>query len=133
MKEITRIPMFRYLLVLTIASAVGFQGWRTLFNNFAVEVGGLEGNHIGVIQSVREIPGFLALLAVYVMLFIREHRLSALSIMILGVGIALTGMFPSYTGILVTTLLMSFGFHYYETTNQSLTLQYFDRNVAPWV
>lgn len=28
---------------------------------------------------------------------------------------------------------MSFGFHYYETTNQSLTLQYFDKNTSPWV
>jgi len=28
---------------------------------------------------------------------------------------------------------MSFGFHYYETTNQSLTLQYFDKQTSPWV
>jgi len=28
---------------------------------------------------------------------------------------------------------MSFGFHYYETTNQSLTLQYFDQDKSPWV
>jgi len=29
--------------------------------------------------------------------------------------------------------LMSFGFHYFETTNQSLTLQYFDTKTSPWV
>jgi hypothetical protein len=28
---------------------------------------------------------------------------------------------------------MSFGFHYYETTNMSLTLQYFDKHASPWV
>ena len=28
---------------------------------------------------------------------------------------------------------MSFGFHYYETTNQSLTLQYFDKITSPLV
>jgi predicted MFS family arabinose efflux permease len=28
---------------------------------------------------------------------------------------------------------MSFGFHYYETTNQSLTLQYFEEKKSPWV
>jgi predicted MFS family arabinose efflux permease len=28
---------------------------------------------------------------------------------------------------------MSLGFHYYETTNQSLTLQYFNQDVSPWV
>ncbi len=126
-------PMFRYLLVLTIGSTVGLQVWRTLFNNFAVEVCNLDGYHIGVIQSVREIPGFLALLTVFVLLFVREHRLSSFSILVLGLGVGLTGLLPSYTGVILTTLIMSFGFHYYETTNQSLTLQYFDAGTAPWV
>ncbi len=40
----------------------------TLFNNFAVEVVALKGNHVGLIQSVREIPGFLAFLVVYFLL-----------------------------------------------------------------
>jgi hypothetical protein len=133
MQSARQKPMYRFLIVLTIASSVGLQAWLTLFNNFAAEVVGLEGKHVGVIQSVREIPGFLALLAVFVMLFIREHRLSALSILLLGLGLAATGLFPSFPGLLVTTLIMSFGFHYFETTNQSLTLQYFDENTSPWV
>jgi hypothetical protein len=125
--------MYRYLLVLTVASAIGLQGWRTLFNNFAVEVAGLDGHQVGIIQSVREIPGFLVLLVVYVLLVMREHRLSALSILCLAVGVGLTGLMPSMAGLVVTTLIMSFGFHYYETTNQSLTLQYFDQATAPIV
>jgi len=109
------------------------QAWRTLFNNFVVEVAGLNGQQVGMIQSVREIPGLLALLAVWVIMFIEEHRLSALSILLLGLGIAITGLLPSYPGLLLTTLVMSFGFHYYETTNMSLTLQYFDEKTSPWV
>ena len=125
--------MYRYLIVLTISSAVGLQAWQTLFNNFAVDVAGLNGHHVGMIQSIREIPGFLALLVVFVIMFIREYRLSALSILILGLGVAMTGFFPSYIGLILTTLIMSFGFHYYETTNMSLTLQYFDEATSPWV
>jgi hypothetical protein len=125
--------MYRFLIVLTISSTIGLQAWRTLFNNFAVEAAGLDGQQIGIIQSVREIPGFLALLAVYVLLIMREHRLSALSILLLGAGVAATGAFPSFAGLTFTTLLMSFGFHYYETTNQSLTLQYFDKSASPHV
>lgn len=125
--------MYRFLIVLTICSTVGLQTWRTLFNNFAVEVVGLNGNHIGVIQSVREIPGFLALLVVFFLLVMKEYRLSAFSIFILGAGVAATGLLPSYGGLILTTLLMSFGFHYYETTNQSLTLQHFDIKTSPWV
>ncbi len=126
-------PMYRYLMVLTISSTAGLQVWQTLFNNFAVDVAGLNGNHVGMIQSIREIPGFLALLVVYVIIFIKEYRLSALSILILGFGVAMTGFFPSYIGLILTTLIMSFGFHYYETTNMSLTLQYFDQATSPWV
>ena len=133
MDGIKKQPMFQFLMILTIASSVGLQTWRTLFNNFAVEIVHLEGNHIGIIQSVREIPGFLALLVIFFLLIMKEHKLSALSIVVLGLGVFVTGAFPSYSGLLVTTLIMSFGFHYYETTNQSLTLQYFDQKISPWV
>jgi predicted MFS family arabinose efflux permease len=133
MFEAHQKPMFRYLAVLTAASMVGLQGYGILINNFAVETVHLEGKHMGLIQSVREIPGFLALTAVYVMMVLREHRLAALSIMLLGFGVALTGLFPSFAGIALTTLIMSFGFHYYETVNQSLTLQYFSTHHSPLV
>jgi predicted MFS family arabinose efflux permease len=132
-ESIKRNPMFVYLVVLTISSTVGLQTWTTLFNNFAVDIAKLGGNHVGMIQSIREIPGFLALLAVFVIRFVREHRLSAVSILVLGVGLATTGFFPSYTGLAITTLVSSFGFHYYETTNMSLTLQYFKKHESPWV
>jgi len=125
--------MFRFLAVLTAASMVGMQGYTMLFNNFAVETVHLEGFQVGLTQSIREIPGFLALTAIYVMLMVREHRLAALSIVLLGVGVAMTGLFPSFSGVALTTLLMSFGFHYYETVNQSLTLQYFSTVQSPLV
>ena len=125
--------MLRFLIVQTAASVVGLQCWMILFNNFAVEVAGLNGLQVGIIGSVREVPGFLALLAVFVMLVIREHRLSALSIVLLGIGTGLTGLLPSFTGLIITTLIMSFGFHYYETTNQSLTLQYFSTATSPLI
>lgn len=126
-------PMFRFLALLTAASMVGLQGYTILINNFAVEMVQLEGKHIGIIQSVREVPGFLALTAVYVMMVLREHRLAALSIALLGIGVAMTGLFPTFAGVILTTLVMSFGFHYYETTNQSLTLQYFSTHLSPLV
>jgi predicted MFS family arabinose efflux permease len=132
-KEIKKNPMFLYLAVLTISSTIGLQAWLTLFNNFAVEVAGLDGSHIGMIQSLREVPGFLSLLAVYVIMVLKEHRLSAVSVLLLGLGLAVTGFFPSYPGLILTTVVMSFGFHYYETTNMSLTLQYFDALSSPWV
>lgn len=125
--------MYRFLMLLTIASTAGLQTWQSLFNNFAVDKVGINGNHMGIIQSLREVPGFLALLVVFCLLFIKEYRLSALSIVILGAGVIMTGLLPSFAGLIASTLVMSFGYHYYETTNQSLTLQYFDLKSTPWV
>ncbi|HWR04595.1 MAG TPA: MFS transporter [Humidesulfovibrio sp.] len=125
--------MFLFLMVLTAASQIGMQGWVTLFNNFAVERAGFGGFEVGLVQGLREVPGFLSLLVVYVLLVLPEHRIVALAIATLGLGVGLTGLFPSFWGIAATTLIMSFGFHYYETLNMSLTLQYFDRSQAPLV
>jgi hypothetical protein len=126
-------PMYLYLLTLTLVSTGGLQAWRTLFDNFAVQAIGLDGYHIGIIQSARELPGFLALLVVYVLMFIKEHKLAALSVLFFGLGVCLTGFFPSFYGLMSTTLIMSFGFHYFETVNQSLTLQYFSKSDSPVV
>ncbi|XPV77999.1 MAG: MFS transporter [Desulfovibrio sp.] len=125
--------MYIFLFVLAVGTACAFQGWRTLLNNFAVDVASVDGLQMGIVQSIREIPGFLSLLVVYVLLILKEHRLAALSVVILGIGVSATGMFPSFVGIAFTTLLMSFGFHYFETLNQSLTLQYFGLRDAPIV
>jgi len=136
MTDSSKLPnrsMYHFLMALTISSSLGLQAWRTLFDNFAVKVVGLDGSHIGVIQSIREIPGFLALLVIFVMLLLNEHRISSLSIITLGIGVGITGLFPSYLGLIGTTIIMSLGFHYYETTFQSLTLQYFDKKTSPLI
>ncbi|OFY61540.1 MAG: hypothetical protein A2Y71_02690, partial [Bacteroidetes bacterium RBG_13_42_15] len=63
----------------------------------------------------------------------KEHRLSAWSVVLLGIGIAITGIFTSFGGLLTTTFIMSVGFHFFETTNKSLTVQYFNITESPVV
>ncbi|GFO69881.1 MFS transporter [Geomonas limicola] len=126
-------PMLRFLVILTAASSIGLQGYTILFNNFAAEMVHLDGSKVGIIQSIREVPGLLTLLLVFVLLLVREHKLAALSVALLGLGTGITGLFPSYEWLICTTIIMSFGFHYYESTNQSLTLQYFSTALSPLV
>jgi predicted MFS family arabinose efflux permease len=116
---------------MTFAMSFAFGVWMALFNNFAVDVANLNGAHIGVLQSWREVPGFLAFAVVWVLLIMTEQRLALLSLLLLGVGVALTGYMPSFSGLLITTMLMSVGFHYYETIRQSLALQWFSKAEAP--
>jgi predicted MFS family arabinose efflux permease len=126
-------PMLRFLVILTAASTVGLQGYSILFNNFAAEMVHLNGSQVGIIQSIREIPGLLTLLLVFALLLVREHKLAAVSVALLGLGTGITALIPSYGWLIFTTVVMSFGFHYYESTNQSLTLQYFSTAVSPLI
>jgi hypothetical protein len=121
------------LFILAGASPIAFATWQTLLNNFSIEVANFSGQEIGYLQSLREIPGFLAFTVIYVLLLIRQQNLAVLSLLILGLGTALTGFFPTIVGLYITTVIMSVGFHYLETMQSSLSLQWLDKSEAPTV
>ncbi|MEM8650790.1 MAG: MFS transporter [Pseudomonadota bacterium] len=110
---------------------IAFAAWMALTNNFAVEVLSFTGREIGIQQSIREIPGFLSFAAVFLLLFGREQTWAYISLLLLGGAAAVTGVFPSFTGFLITTFISSVGFHYYETMHQSLSLQWLPKKTAP--
>lgn len=116
-----------------MASAVplSFATWNNLINNFAIERAAFSGAEIGMLQSIREIPGFLAFAVVLILLMVREQSLALWSLLLLGVGTAATGLFPTVLGLYLTTVVMSLGFHYYETVQSSLALQWIDKRHAP--
>jgi hypothetical protein len=121
------------LVVMALAMPIAFATWSALLNNFVIEVARFDGSDIGWLHSVREIPGFLAIGVILLILFIREQVLALVSLMLLGAATAITANFPSLGGILMVTLLSSIGFHYYETVNQSLQLQWLDKKRAPQI
>jgi predicted MFS family arabinose efflux permease len=53
------------------------------------------------------------------------------ALLLLGLGVALTGYLPTLTGVLITTFIMSVGFHYFESMNVSLQLQLLPKDEAP--
>ncbi|MGI3065822.1 MFS transporter [Vibrio diabolicus] len=120
-----------FLLLISIIVPIAFSTWMALLNNFVIEKANFDGADIGLLQSVREVPGFLAFTAVFVLLFIREQRFMLVSLAMLTLGTALTGYFSTLYGLLFTTLLMSTGFHYFETLKQSLSLQWLSKEEAP--
>src|SRR6056297_2534461 len=119
------------LFLMAIAMPLSFATWSALLNNFVIEAAQFDGADIGWLHTVREIPGFLAIGVIVVILFVREQTLAMISLVMLGVATALTAWFPSMGGLLFITLLSSIGFHYYETVNQSLQLQWLPKERAP--
>lgn len=116
------------LLAMAFIMPLVFSIWMVLLNNFVIEKANFTGIEIGILHSLREIPGFLAFTVIYVLIFIKEQRLALIALAVTSLGVFLTGFFPSVLGLYLTTILMSIGFHYYETISQSLTLQWLDKD-----
>lgn len=119
------------LIYMAVIMALVFSVWNVMLNNFAIERAAFTGSDMGDLQSFRELPGFLAFTAVFVLLLMREQTLAILALLLLSVGVLATGFFPSKYGLIATTLVMSIGFHYFETINSSLTLQWLPKTEAP--
>ncbi|WP_298430126.1 MFS transporter [uncultured Jannaschia sp.] len=133
--DTTSLPVWRrpkaLLMLMAAIMPVAFATWSALLNNFTIEVAGFDGADIGWLHTVREIPGFFAVGVIAIIIFVREQTLALVSLILLGVATALTAQFPSLAGILTITMLSSIGYHYYETVNQSLQLQWLSKAEAP--
>ncbi|HPF45710.1 MAG: MFS transporter [Alphaproteobacteria bacterium] len=131
MDEINAKKSRQALIYMAVIMAIVFSVWNVMINNFAIERANFTGADMGDLQSVREIPGFLAFTAVFVLLIMREQTLAIFALFLLSVGVLATGYFPSKYGLIATTFVMSVGFHYFETINSSLTLQWLPKEDAP--
>jgi len=133
-REITEkdlINPISLLILMSIAMPVAFNAWSAMLNNFVVEKAAFTGVEIGILQSLREIPGFLSFTTIFVLLIIKEQVFAVFSLALLGLGVSITGFFPSAYGLYFTTIIMSTGFHYFEAVKQSLSLQWLSKQEAP--
>lgn len=101
---------------------MGFSLWQSLFNNFAVETLSIQAGQIGWIQAIREIPGLLGFLVGILALFLAEMRIAGVSVILMGAGIYLTASSQDITTLILTTLVMSVGFHFFYSSNSSAVL-----------
>ncbi|RLA43958.1 MAG: MFS transporter [Gammaproteobacteria bacterium] len=122
-----------FLYLFSAAVPLSFATWQALINNFAIEQVNFTGVEIGILQSLREVPGFLAFGVIFLLLIMREQTIAFVALIALGIGTAITGYLPTVMGLYFTTVLMSMGYHYAETIQQSLTLQLIDKYQLPVV
>ena len=123
--------LFRTLAVANFFLYFGFNIWRALFNNFAVEELGVRADQIGVIQAIREAPGLMGFVLGFLALWLSEKRILAFSILLMGAGLILTGYSTSPFMLTVSILVMSTGFHFFYPSNSSMVLMGVGKEEAP--
>ena len=121
------------ILLSNLLLSLGFQLWRSLFNNFAVQELGVRADQMGLIQSIRELPGLLGFSVGLLALLLTEMRIAGLSVVLMGVGIVMTGGASSLPGLVLSTLMMSIGFHFFMPSNSSTVLMLVGEDEAPRV
>ena len=63
----------------TFSLYFGFTVWSVMFNNFAKEVFDISPTQLGIIQSVRELPGLLGFMVGTLALYIAEVKIATWS------------------------------------------------------
>jgi MFS family permease len=131
MKDTRRL--FLTLAVANFFLYFGFNVWQTVFNNFAVDELGVTATQIGFIQSVREIPGLLGFLLGFLVLWLSEMRVLGISVLLLGLGFVIIGGTQGFGILIVGTMVMSIGFHFFYPSNASIVLMGVGKEQAPKV
>ncbi|MGD8623424.1 MAG: MFS transporter [Anaerolineae bacterium] len=123
--------LFRTLAIANFLLYLGFNVWRAIFNNFAVEELGVRADQIGLIQAVREVPGLMGFVLGFLVLWLSEMRMMGLSVLLMGLGLILSGMAYTVPVLLVGTMVMSIGFHFFYSSNSSVVLMAVGKEDAP--
>jgi predicted MFS family arabinose efflux permease len=123
--------LFRILAVANFFLYFGFNIWQAIFNNFAVEVLGIRADQIGFIQSLREVPGLMGFVLGFLVLLLSEMRVMGLSVLLLGLGLVISGAADQLSLLILGTMVMSIGFHFFYPSNSSVVLMGVGKEEAP--
>ena len=125
--------LLRTLTVANFFLYFGFNIWQAIFNNFAVEEIGVSASQIGIIQSLREIPGLMGFLLGFLALWFSEMRIMGLSVLLMGLGMVVSGWAEGLGILMLGTMVMSIGFHFFYPSNSSVVLMVSGKEEAPKV
>jgi MFS family permease len=123
--------VLRTLIIANFFLYIGFNVWQAVFNNFAVEELGVRADQIGLIQSVRELPGLLGFALAFLALWLSEMRIMGLSVLLTGLGLVCTAQATGLTSLMLGTMVISIGFHFFYPSSSSILLMTVGKEEAP--
>jgi predicted MFS family arabinose efflux permease len=100
-------------------------GWATysaLFTNFVSQDLHIHPSQLGLVESLREVPGFLTVVLAAITVRMRESRVTALALLILGLGLIGYSTANSLSTLIAITMFGSIGFHLFGPLSSGLVL-----------
>jgi predicted MFS family arabinose efflux permease len=115
---------FRLLAVAVFGTGVFFGVQFALFYNFIVERIGIDADELGYMEALREVPGFLNALFIAIMIRFAPPIIGGISLVIMGLGLALYSQANTFWDVLIYSLIWSLGFHAWSPLQSAMALAY---------
>lgn len=122
MEEASLRRDWRLFTIAIFMFAFGFALYGGVFQNFLKDRAGARELDLGILESLREIPGFCTALMAGILVAFAESRVAAAGLAITAIGIGATGIFEQMPPIIAITVFWSIGFHLYATMQSPITL-----------
>jgi MFS family permease len=116
--------MRNWVLILTgyFLMQAGWATYAAIFTNFVSQDLHIHAEGLGLVESLREIPGFLTVALAALTVSIRESRITALALTILGLGLMGYSTVHSLGALIAVTMFGSVGFHLFSPLSSGLVL-----------
>ena len=115
---------FRLLVVAGALYSLGFFAYNTVFTNFAVESIGITPFELGLLETIREIPGLLSVLMAAAVMMLLEPVVAGIALLLMAFGVLNYFYVDSVALLIVFSLIWSIGFHTWSPLAISLALRY---------
>ncbi|MHB0911968.1 MAG: MFS transporter [Armatimonadota bacterium] len=117
------------LLAFTMFSAMfGFGALTAAYSNFAVQALRLGPREIGIVESSRELPGFLIFAVAALTMRLAEPVLASISLWLVAGGVAAYAVVGGMPSLIVFSIIWSTGLHAWMTLQPAMTLALSDEH-----
>lgn len=100
----------------------GFGAFNAAYNNFIVQVLNLKPAQLGIVESIRETPGFLIVIVAALTMRVAEPIVAAGALILFAVGIGAFYGVDSLPSLIIWSFVWSIGLHAWMTIQPSITL-----------
>ncbi len=117
-------PQFRLLVAAGALYSLGFFAYNTVFTNFVVESIGISPFELGLLETIREVPGLLSVLMAAVVMMLLEPMVAGIALLLMAFGVLNYFYIDSVSLLIVFSLIWSVGFHTWAPLSMSLALRF---------
>ncbi|MFO8061003.1 MAG: MFS transporter, partial [Bacillota bacterium] len=114
-----------FSVIFLLRLAIGLQ--TTAFNNFANDIVGVSPAQLGLVQSIREVPGLLTVALIGAVTFMSHSTVVGLCGLMVAAGLVWFGLTTTFAQMIGATLVMSIGFHMLHPMQSAMVLSLSNR------